>query len=419
MNRFLKAALVITVGLMSFTAHAANQTKINWALWDWDKTAYYKPLIKAFEAKYPNIKVEYTDLGSAEYSTMLMTQLAGGSSDLDIVQVKDIPGYANLVKSNNLMSLNGNIKKAGINPADYGGLIEELTVNDNVYSLPFRSDVWILYYNKTLFDKAGVKYPTNDMTWDEFADKARKLTSGMGAKKTYGALFHTWRSTVQLPCILDGKHTLDGGSYGFLKPCYERVLDLQKDRAIPSYATMKTSGSHYSGPFFNGSIAMLPMGSWFIATQIIKQKSGESLVDKWGIARYPHPKGVASGNTAATITSLGVSANSKHKEEALKFINFVSSSDGAKIIAKTGTLPAMKTDEVLSVITSKDGFPQDDTSKTALKTVKGYLELPVNLKAAKMEVLLNRSHDEIMTNNISVEKGLKEMDEGIQAIIKE
>ncbi|TPW31689.1 sugar ABC transporter substrate-binding protein [Martelella alba] len=417
MRNIVKAMLLATVGLMPIAAHADDTTTINWALWDWDATAYYQPLIDAFEAKYPDIKVEHTDLGSSDYTTMLMTQLSGGGSDLDVVQVKDIPSYANMVRTNSLLPLGDDIKSAGIDTAAYGGLIEALTVDGNIYALPFRSDVWILYYNKDLFDAAGVDYPTNDMTWSEFADKARALSSGFGANKTYGALFHTWRSTVELPCIMDGQHTLDGGSYDFLKPCYDMVLGLQNDQAVPSYASLKTTNTHYSGPFYNGTVAMLPMGSWFIGTQIAKVQSGESLAKNWGIARYPHMDGVEAGTTAATITSIGVAANSKHQDAALKFANFVAGPEGAKVMAETGTLPAISSDEVLAAIAAKDGFPQDDTSKGALKTVKSYLEMPVNLKAADIEVVLNRAHDSIMTDNISVEDGLKEMNDGVQQVL--
>ncbi|MBB4120823.1 ABC transporter substrate-binding protein [Martelella radicis] len=417
MKNLLKLTLLATVGLMPLAAQAQDKTTINWALWDWDATAYYQPIIDAFEAKFPDITVEHTDLGSADYSTMLMTQLSGGGSDLDVVQVKDIPGYANLVKANLLASLNDDITENGIDTEAYGGLIEALTVDGNVYALPFRSDVWILYYNKDIFDEAGVEYPTNDMTWDEFADKARALTSGFGANKKYGGLFHTWRSTVQLPCIMDGEHTLDGGDYGFLQSCYERVLSLQEDGAVPSYAQLKTSGTHYSGPFYNGTIGMLPMGSWFIGTQIQKVASGESLATNWGVARYPHMEGVEAGTTAATVTSIGVAANSENKDAAMKFANFIAGPEGAKVIAETGTFPALMTDEVLATITSKEGFPTDETSKGALKTVQSYLEMPVNLKAADIEVVLNRAHDNIMTDNISVEDGLKNMDEGVQQIL--
>ncbi len=93
-------------------------------------------------------------------------------------------------------------------------------------------------------------YPTNDWTWKQFDETAVKLTGGMGVNKTYGALLHTWRSTVQLPGILDGKHTVTGGEYEFLKPWYERALALQKAGAVPSYAQLKTSNTHYSALFF-------------------------------------------------------------------------------------------------------------------------------------------------------------------------
>lgn len=46
------------------------------------------------------------------------------------------------------------------------------------------------------------------MTWAQFDATAEKLSGGMGTNKTYGALLHTWRSTVQLPAILDGNTRL-------------------------------------------------------------------------------------------------------------------------------------------------------------------------------------------------------------------
>ena len=417
MQRLHFTALLAATALAPFAAQAQDTVTLKWALWDWDKTPYYQPLIEAYEAAHPNVKIENVDLGSTDYQTMLMTQLSGGGSDLDVVTVKDTPGYANMIRANTILDLTQDMKDAGLDPAAYGGVIEELTVDGKIYALPFRSDVWILYYNKDLFDAAGVDYPTNDMTWDQFAEKAEALSSGMGMNKIDGALIHVWRSAVQLPCILDGKHTLDGGDYEFLKPCYERVLKLQEDRAIPSYATLKTSGTHYSGPFFNGTVAMLPMGSWFVATQINKVKSGESLSKNWGIAKFPHIEGVEPGTSAATITALAVSANSKHQEQALDFVNFVAGPEGAKVVASTGTLPAMMSPEALETIISKDGFPQDDTSRDALTTVKRYLEMPVNLLASDIEVVLNRAHDAIMTDNIAIEDGLKQMDEDVQKIL--
>lgn len=406
-------SVIASLALLSAGVAHAEQVTLNWALWDYAKGPYFKALIDAYEAKHPDVKINYTDLGSTDYQTVLQTQLTGGGGDLDIITVKDVPGYANLVKSKLLTDVKGAVK----DPKPYAGLIEALTVDGGLYALPFRTDFWLLYYNKDIFDKAGVAYPTNDMTLDQWAATAEKLTSGFGSNKVYGSLLHVWRSTVELPAILDGKHTLVAEDYSFLKPYYERALKLQDDGAIPSYATLKTTKTHYSGPFFNGTVAMLPMGSWFIGTQIAKVKSGESKAAHWGLAKYPHPEGVPAGTTASQVTSVGVSVNSKHKEAALDFVKFATGPEGAAILADTGTIPAMRDDKVLSKITSVDGFPNDPASKEAMKTVNTYLEMPVNLKAAQVEVVLNRAHDEIMTKNVSVDQGLKEMSEGVKPIL--
>lgn len=415
--RFAMAGLAMATSIAgSAYAQSANAVTLKWALWDWDKVAYYKPLIAAYQAKNPNVKFESVDLGSQDYQQMIATQLAGGSKDIDIVTVKDVPNYTNLVRAGSISDLSGFMTEQKIDPASFGGLVDELKIDGKIYALPFRSDFWVVYYNKDIFDKAGVTYPTNDMTWAQFDQIATKLAGGMGANKTYGALFHTWRSTVQLPGILDGKKTLAGPDYAFLKPWYERALALQKAGVVPSYASLKTSNTHYSALFFNSTIGMLPMGTWFVGTQIAKVASGESKSKNWGIVKFPHPDGVAAGTTAAQISGLAVNTNSTHKAEVLDFIKFVTGPEGAAIIAGTGTIPTVRTPEVTAKIASLPGFPQDQASKDALQSGKSFLEMAVNPNAAKIEVVLNRAHDSIMTDNISIDDGLKEMTDGVKAI---
>lgn len=71
----------------------------------------------------------------------------------------------------------------------FGDSINELeTVNGKHYALPYSMATYGLYYNKAMFDKAGVPYPTDDWTWDDLRAAALKLTSGSGASKTYGFL---------------------------------------------------------------------------------------------------------------------------------------------------------------------------------------------------------------------------------------
>ena len=424
LKKAICTVLVLSIILFSATASGSKDTKadsgtttVKWALWDLAATTYYTPLIEAYQAAHPKVKIETLDLGSTDYMTVLSTQLTGGDDSIDVVTIKDIPGYNNLVKAGQLVALNDYAAKNKVDTSVYGGTVEQITVNKNFYALPFRSDFWIVYYNKALFDKAGVAYPTNDMTLAQYDALARKMTSGTGADKVYGSHYHTWRSAVQLFGILDGKQTILDGNYTFLKPYYEAILKQQKDGICQDYATLKTSSTHYSGVFYNNSVAMMNMGSWFISTQIAKVKSGESLSKNWGIVKYPHPEGVKAGTTLGTITTLGVSSASKKQAAALDFVKFVTSAEGAAIIAKTGTIPAIRTDEVVGIISAKDGFPTDANSKEALKVYKTYLEMPLNAMAGQIDVVLNQSHDNIMTNNISIDAGIEKMNKDVTKIL--
>lgn len=408
---------VFAQGTKEAATTTEGTTNLKWALWDIASTTYYEPLIKAYEAKNPNVKIEMLDLGSADFMTMLSTQLSGGDSSIDVVTIKDIPGYNNLVKRNLLMNLNDKIKSENVDLSLYGGTTDQISVDGKLYGIPFRSDFWVVFYNKDVFDKAGVAYPDNDMTFAEYDAIARKMTSGVGAAKVYGAHYHTWRSAVQLFGILDGKNTIVDGTYNFLKPYYEMVLSQQKDGIVQNYATLKTSSTHYSGVFYNNSVAMMNMGSWFIATLISQIEQGKTEVKNWGLVKYPHAEGVPAGTTLGTITSLGVSNASKKKDAAFDFVKFVTGPEGAQIIAKTGTIPSIKDSEVVKIIASKPGFPSDQGSRDALQVAKTYLEMPLHERAGEIEVVLNQVHDEIMTNNISIDAGLAKMNDQVQKIL--
>lgn len=409
-----------TVVKATDTVPAGNEVEpvtLTWALWDWEATTYYQPLIDAYVAENPHVSIDYLDLGSADYQTMLSAQLSGGADDIDIITVKDIPGYTTMVKAGQLEPLNNHISTAGIDTTVYGGTTEQITIDSNLYALPFRSDFWVLYYNKDLFDAAGVAYPSNDMTFEEYDALARKMTSGEGIDKVYGAHYHTWRSAVQLFGILDGKNTIVDGTYDFLAPYYELILNQQKDGISMDHATLKTSSTHYSGVFYNSQVSMMNMGSWFISTLISKIAAGETEVQNFGIAKYPHAEGVEPGTTLGTITSLAVNKKSANIDAAFDFLAFVCGEEGAEVIAETGTIPAIKNNEVLAAISSIEGFPSDEGSEEALKTAKTYLEMPVHEKSSEIEVILNLNHDAIMTENISIEDGIATMNADIQALL--
>ena len=395
----------------------AEPVTLKWALWDLEQTAYYGAIIDAYKSVAPHVTIETIDLGSSDFMNMLQTQLAGGA-DFDVVTMKDIPGYANLVTQELLEPLNDFIAANGIDTSLYGGTTDQILVDGKLYQLPFRSDFWVVFYNKDIFDQMNVEYPSNDMTMEEYDALARSLVHGSGNDKVYGAHYHTWRSAVQLFGILDGQHTVvDGGSYEWLKPYYDIILTQQKDGIVMDYATAVSTSSHYRDLFYNSKIAMMNMGTWQIGSQIKAVDEGTTDVANWGIVKYPHPAGVPAGSTLGTITGLAVSKSAPNKAEAMKFVQWVTSEEGAKVVASTGTIPAIHSADVMSAISSMAGFPQDDNSKAALSTTNVYLEMPLHPKAGEIEVVLNEEHTEIMTGAKTIDEGLASMERRIGEIL--
>lgn len=397
----------------------AKDVTLKWAIWDQETTAYWKALKEAYEADHPNVTIEMVDLGSTDYMTVLATELSGEGTDFDVVTIKDVPGYATLVQKNAIMALDDYISADGVDLSKYAGVTDQVTVDGKLYELPFRNDFWVLFYNKDVFDAANVAYPTNDMTFDEYDALARQLTNTEFGNQVYGAHYHTWRSAVQLFGVLDGKHSILDGNYDFFKPYYEMVLNQEADGVCRKYSDLKTEGLHYSAAFSGGDVAMLNMGSWFIGTMISNLASGEydsSLCGNWGIVKYPHADGVEAGSTLGTITGLSVTSATDTPDEAWDFVKWVSGEEGAKVMAQTGNFPAIMTEDALNIITGLDGFPTDDASREALNVSNLYLEVPYADNVSEINSLLDTYHTAIMTGEMSIDDGIKAMNDGVAAL---
>jgi multiple sugar transport system substrate-binding protein len=407
-------SLLLVVAVMGGVS-AQEPVTLRMTVWDLATTPYWQAVVDAYQEANPNVTIELIDIASAEYQDVVNVMLSGGD-DVDIITVKDIPGYSAMLTRGQIIPLNDYIEAADIDLSLYSGAAEELTYENALYALPFRSDIWILYYNKEIFDAAGLPYPTNDMTWEEFDALARQLASGEGADRVYGAHFHTWRSTVQLPTVQDGENIVIAEDYSFMAPTYNMITSLQNDQIIMDFGELKAGNIHYSGVFKNGQVAMLPMGSWFIGSLIAAENAGEFDFG-WGVAKYPHPEGVEAGTTAGTLTSLAINTLSENKDAAFDFIKFYSGVEGAQILAALGNLPAIRTPEVLETFASVEGVPAE--AQEALQTTTVRLELPMRPNVGAYEQILNQEHELIMTNSVSVEDGIAEINRRVAEEIEE
>lgn len=426
-KRILSAMIAATLMMSAFagcakkdsgsgtTAEKPKQTTIKLATWDNSSNPTVNNVIKAFEEKNPNVKVEIIDTPGQEFTNKLSIMLNGGS-DVDAFYIKDADTTFSMNKKNQLADLTSYIQKDKVDLAQYNGLADNFKFDNKVVGMPVRTDYYVLYYNKDLFDKAKVAYPTNNMTWKQFEETAKKLTSGEGATKKYGALIHTWQACVQNWGVQDGKNTIIAKDYSFFKPYYEMALRMQNtDKSIMDFATMKTSNIHYSGPFLNGDVAMMPMGTWFMATLIDKKNAGESKVN-WGVATIPHGDGIEAGYTVGATTPLAINEASKKKDAAWDYVKFATSIDGADVLSKAGQIPAISNEKTLANVAAVKGMPEGLTD--ALKVKKISLDRPIADKVLEINKMLGEEHGLIMLGEVKLDEGLSKMAKRAAEILK-
>lgn len=383
----------------------AEDVTIKVSNWDSATMVFIEPMIEAFEAANPHIKVELVDIPSADYTTKLSVMLNGGS-DVDAFWIKDGDTTKSLADKGQLADLSEYIARDGIALEDYSGLAERFVMDGKTVALPANTGYYVLFYNKDIFDAAGEAYPSNDMTWAEWEEMCERLTSGSGADKIYGGFIHTWQACVQNWGVQDGTHTIMDTDYSFLQPYYEMVLRMQDAGTIMDYATLKTGSIHYSSPFLQGNVATLPMGSWFFTTIIQKLNDGESNIN-WGVATLPHPEGIEAGYTVGSVTPIAVNEASANKDAAWEFVKFVTSAEGSQIYADGFSIPSRSNDDTLKALASADGMPEGTLEALAVKNIS--LDRPMEDFVAEVNQMLGQQHELIMLKELSIEEGLAEM----------
>ncbi len=338
------------------TAGEAGKVTINVATWD-DRFTIDEHVEAPFESAYPNIDVNYLVFPAKEYDTTLATQLAGGA-DIDVYGTKNNAGYADLVERGVAFAIDDLIAKDTFDLSGFGPLINGIKFNGSIYGLPVAKSAWVLYYNKDLFDANGVGYPSEDMTWEEFRNLAKKMTTGRGAGKVWGAYFHTWPVCTFGPALQDGTTIIDE-DLSSVERAFELRLALEEDGSIMSYYDAVASKTHYNALFQSGKLAMNIIGNWHVA-QLRRAEDEGNLNFDWDIVPMPHPKGVTPNTTWGMPDSISITAKSDNKEAAWEFLKFRTGLEGAKISAEHGTLPAFYNKEIGEVFLSGgNGTPEN------------------------------------------------------------
>lgn len=318
----------------SFVASAFGQDQVNltWQMWgsNANDIAAWQHLADMVTEVHPEIKVTLQTAAWNDYWTKLPVLAASGQlGDIVAMQSLRMPNFYAILEP-----LNARIAadKFDIDAFD-SSIIGGMSANDEVYGLPYDVGPWMMFYNKDMFDAAGVAYPKPGWTFDEYVTTAKALTKdgnyGAGITPQNYSLFSAALGASYVDA--DGKLDLTNAD---AVAAAARMIDLVvTDKAAPVVASGADPGAFISGRFDAGNIGMYVDGPWAMIGKI------DTVKFKIGLAPLPRGTGDLAAVTAGS--GFGISASSQNKDAAWKAIQVLTSPDALQFLASEGrALPA-------------------------------------------------------------------------------
>ena len=151
----LLSLILAAMMLLSVASFAVAEEKqvLTVVTWDANTTPYLIAQEKAFEEAYPNIDLQYIDVASQDYAIKAGSMLSGNDTS-DVFMVKEVSDIVNWHAQGFAEPLTPYME--GYDVSGFVGMEANYAFEGAQYALPFRSDFWVLFYNKDLFDAAGV-----------------------------------------------------------------------------------------------------------------------------------------------------------------------------------------------------------------------------------------------------------------------
>jgi len=387
---------------------SAGPVTISLAGWSLSTTPEFKTLADAFHAANPLVTVELKEYDAANYDTQMIADLAAHSAP-DMYVQKTLKNFFTYQDGGQLMDVSDVAKKLG---KGINGL-SAYKVDGATYAIPYRQDSWYLYYNKDLFDAAGVAYPDGTWTWDDYEKNAALLAAGLTAagSPAQATYQHGWQSVVQgFANAQAPKADVLKGNFAYMKPYYTRAVKMQDAGDQPTYGTVTTNSLTYQAQFGKQKAAMMPMGSWYVATLIAQEATKDADTFNWGFAPTPQldSSTLKDPVTFADPTGIGINpAIDTSKVAAAKaFLAFIGSEEASTSLAGIGITPAYASDAVTASYFGLKGVPGDDLSRMAFSTHDTKPENPVSKDTAAIQNILLDMHSSIMSGSATVDAGI-------------
>ncbi|WEV63705.1 extracellular solute-binding protein [Bifidobacterium sp. ESL0732] len=344
------AAAATMIGLAGCGSGGSNNagakgsdSKGDLVFWGWDSGNSMKEIIANFEKENPGISVSFNNTATAEKtSTALSDAIAAKKGIPDVVMLED-PTVTQFAVTGDLVDLSqfGAAKLAD----DFtSGPWNKLQYAGKPYALPIDAGPEMFFYNKAIFDKAGVDGEAIK-TWDDYYAAAKKIkaagsyiTNSSGNSGDYQPFTaQVWQAGAK-PWTIDGKQitinmTKDEGMEGY--------IDFRQKLIDEDLIDTKTSNwsVEWNRKLNDGTIASLTIGAWMPVDLL---SGAPDQKGNWRVGSLPQHQAGKQVSAEDGGSALAVSKTSKSQAAAYKFVKYMTHGAGAQQMADTGTFSSLK-----------------------------------------------------------------------------
>lgn len=354
MNKALRIfvlALVATLALSAGMVAAQDQVTIDW--WhistETSQAAYWQSLADAYMAEHPNVNIEITILENAAFKQRLVT----------VMQANDPPDLFESWGGAVLWTYADNGLVRNIAPELEGEWQDSIATqaalnlfgqNGEYYGVPWTWGAVGMFYNKALFEQAGLDPEAPPQTWDEFIAAVQALKDAgitpialgegekwpghfwwvylalrLGGEEAFLNAYNRTGSFTDAPFVQAGEYL-------------QQLIDLEPFND----GFLATSHPESQGIFGNGEAAMLLMGQWTPDAQAQYSASGEGIGDEnLGFFNFPAIEDGAGnpGDVLGGGDGFAVGANAP--DEAVDFLRFITNEENQRAGADIFIVPVV------------------------------------------------------------------------------
>lgn len=380
----------VTIRYVNFTANGGHEADLD-------------SIVTAFEAENPDVNVEVQVLPYADYFTALQTAFAGGT----VADVVDL-NFENFVT----YAANGALAElTDVDPTLYApSLLDAFTYDGTLMGVPQQFSNVVLIYNKSLFDDAGLDYPTSDWTWEDARAAAEVLTdrdAGIWGDYQPVSFHEFYKALAQSGGQFfneDATEATFAGPEGVEAATW---LVEKSGTTMPTEADGAGTPDFDTNLFREGRLAMWHIGIWNFTP--LAETEGLD----WDIAVEP---GNTTKASALFADGVAVASSSDNREAAQRFAQFLTSSDAAveTRLASSWSLPPVA--DTARLAAYLDQTPPDNR-QAVIDSLDAVVLPPVIESQQEMQDIVSEELGNAAAGRKSVEQALQDAQDRVNALL--